>query len=80
MMNNPEMHAALDSVFGGNLTRWMEANDNTPPQSLRDGIAAVILAAFYGAVDAADLSRHLEAAEKALWSARREVERIREGY
>lgn len=78
-MNDPKMHEALDAVFGYNLSRWMKSNNNTPPQSLRDGIAAVLLAAFHGSMDADELARNLEVAERVLWHARREVEAIRDG-
>lgn len=78
-MNDQKIHDTLDAVFNYELSRWMKSNKNTPPQSLRDGIAAVLLAAFYGSMDADALIRHLEVAERALWHARREVERVRDG-
>ena len=77
-MNDQKIHDALDAVFNYELSRWMKANANTPPQSLRDGIGAVLNAAFYGSMDADELARNLETAERALWHARREVERVRD--
>lgn len=78
-MNDQKINDALDAVFNYELSRWMKSNANTPPQSLRDGLAAVLNAAFYGSMDADELTRNLESAERALWHARREVERIRDG-
>jgi hypothetical protein len=78
-MNDQKIHDALDAVFNYELSRWMKASANTPPQSLRDGIGAVLNAAFYGSMDADELARNLETAERALWHARREVERVRDG-
>jgi len=79
-MNTKETFDAMDKSFGGLVQKWMDKNNNTPPQSLRDGIAAALAAAFYGSGTLDELVEHLRVAENQLWLARMEVERVRAGF